>query len=144
MLNSRGGPPYLRAAGLAWSLPTFVTIPSAAGFAGKVLLAATLLGGLTWLAVGAVVNMAMSLYYLSLVTEIYLKLLRIYTPWLTAQVIWRPRGQFARNLSTRDCACFCAFPDVFHLAGFGPLIGFPRALVQRTLWKLYKALLGSS
>lgn len=73
MLNSRGRPLYLCAAGLAWSLPTLVTIPSAAGFAGKVLLAATLLGGLTWLAVGAVVNMAMSLYYLSLVTEMYLK-----------------------------------------------------------------------
>lgn len=73
MLNSRGRPPYLRTAGLAWSLLPLVTIPPA-GFAGKVLLAATLLGCLSYLTVVAVVNMAISLYYdLIPVTETYLK-----------------------------------------------------------------------
>lgn len=57
------------------SLLSLAGIPPLAGFAGKVLLLeATLSGGLTWLAVVAVVNMAVSLYYYLIpVTEMYLK-----------------------------------------------------------------------
>ncbi len=63
------------AAVFALSLLSLAGIPPLAGFAGKVLLLeATLSGGLTWLAVVAVVNMAASLYYYLIpVAKMYLR-----------------------------------------------------------------------
>jgi NADH-quinone oxidoreductase subunit N len=62
------------AAGLALALLSLAGIPPLAGFAGKIfVLTATLDGGLTWLAVIAVINMTVGLYYyVSIVAEMYL------------------------------------------------------------------------
>ena len=63
------------AAVLALSLLSLAGIPPLAGFVGKVfLLKATLQGGLAWLAVIAVANMAIGLYYyVVVIAEMYLK-----------------------------------------------------------------------
>ena len=54
----------LAAVGLTLSLLSLAGIPPLAGFAGKVLLLdAALSGGLTWLAVIAIANFAVALYY---------------------------------------------------------------------------------
>ncbi len=65
----------LAALGLTLSLLSLAGIPPLAGFAGKILLLdVTLSGGLTWLAVVAVLNFAVALYYYLLPTaEIYLR-----------------------------------------------------------------------
>lgn len=65
----------LAAVGLTLSLLSLAGIPPLAGFAGKVLLLdVTLSGGLTWLAVIAIVNFAVALYYYLLpIVEMYLR-----------------------------------------------------------------------
>ena len=65
----------LAAVGLTLSLLSLAGIPPLAGFAGKVLLLdAALSGGLTWLAVIAIVNFAVALYYYLLpIVEMYLR-----------------------------------------------------------------------
>lgn len=63
------------ATALALSLLSLAGIPPLAGFIGKVLLlAAAINGGMTWLAVVAVLNMALALYYyVAIIAEMYLK-----------------------------------------------------------------------
>ena len=65
----------LAAVGLTLSLLSLAGIPPLAGFAGKVLLLdAALSGGLTWLAVIAIANFAVALYYYLLpIVEMYLR-----------------------------------------------------------------------
>jgi len=63
------------AAIMAVSLLSLAGIPPLAGFAGKIfLLSAALEGGFVWLAIIAIINMAIGLYYyVAIIAEMYLK-----------------------------------------------------------------------
>ena len=99
----------LAAAGLTLSLLSLAGIPPLAGFAGKVLLLdATLSSGLTWLAVVAVLNFALALYYYLLpIVEMYLR-----APETVTRLPDRPEYLLALGASVFGTLFIGIFPSV--------------------------------